>query len=947
MSEAIRWWLILQLVGIVLLPLCLALFRRLPDRGYALSKPFGLFFTGYAFWFLNSIHLLPNSNGGVIGALLLLGLISGAFAYREREGLLAWGRKHWRYVVGVEVLFVVVFAIAVYLRSLVGQINGTEQPMDLMFVNAVTAAGHFPPKDPWLSGETVAYYYFGYLLVAITGRLAGVPTDVAYNIGLAMIAAMALVGAAGLVYNLVQMRESAASGGASAGEGAGARPTRRKSAARAGSASHYATLGVGQRTADAEIDRAYQRLTAKLQPAAGAGDAAASARLRDAKAAYAVLSDPEQRRLYDAGDIALAGEPGDTGEPVTEIDAPIAYEAPPSAPRQQRRVYVQQPPAGTAATRGWRAPVFGVAGGLMLVVMGNLVWVLAFASSYGIGSKSFYEWVNVSGLNADEPRHSWYPSRFFLFFNASRIYPLDHKDFRAITEFPMFSFILGDMHPHVMALPFVLLVVAAALTLYRSPEPLDITFWIQRPLALIAGGLLIGGLAFLNTWDIATLAFVIVAAAFVSNFMRVRAITVDLFVQIVSFALPLLILAIVLYLPFYLSFTSQADGIGAVVSNQGITVPATRPFHAFLFWGPLLVIVVPFVAARLIALRTRITPLVAAIAAAPAVAVVAGWALLFLYEKAAGSGKLGAGAGGLGTQITDRGTAWLTSAFIASVLAAALAALWLELTARDERPERESPIFALLLVATAMLLILGTEFFYVGDVFNSRMNTVFKLYYQAWMLLAIAGGFSLYYLTGRWRAGFPNAMAFRWVWGIGAAAVLVGAALYPLGGGFNRTHDENGTLAESNGALHGIHHYSQDERAAIDWLNDRADGQDLVIAEAVGNDYTLAGRISGATGVPAIMGWKGHEDQWRSGNCKPCLGRFEDVVKIYSAPDVASIASILKKYDVTYIYVGDLERKTYGDAGLAKFKTLPVAFQSGAVTIYRAKGVTGEVEAAP
>ena len=45
MSEAIRWWLILQLVGIVLLPLCFALFRRLPDRGYSLSKPFGLLFS--------------------------------------------------------------------------------------------------------------------------------------------------------------------------------------------------------------------------------------------------------------------------------------------------------------------------------------------------------------------------------------------------------------------------------------------------------------------------------------------------------------------------------------------------------------------------------------------------------------------------------------------------------------------------------------------------------------------------------------------------------------------------------------------------------------------------------------------------------------------------------------------------------------------------------------
>lgn len=944
MSEAIRWWLVLQLLGIALLPLCLAMFRRLPDRGYALSKPFGLLFTGYTFWLLNSLHILPNSNGGVLGALFLLTLISAAFAYRERDDLLTWGRAHWQYIVGVEVLFLVVFAVAVYLRAMVGQINGTEQPMDLMFINAATVADHFPPKDPWLSGHTVAYYYFGYLLVAITGRMAGVPTDVSYNIGLAMIATMALVGASGIVYNLVQMRESA-TGVPETGPQPARAPAKPRaqatSARKALAVSHYAALGVGARTADVEIERAYQRLAGKLRPAASAGDQKASARLREAQAAYAVLSDPEQRRIYDARDVETASPAVDSAAP--EVEA-VAV-APPAAYMDRS----SHPAAAAMSLRNWRPPVFGLAGGLMLVVMGNLVWVLAFASSYGLGGKSFYDWVDVSNLRADEPRASWYPSRFFLFFNASRIYPLNHQDFRVITEFPMFSFLLGDLHPHVMALPFVLLVVAAALALYRSREPLDITFWIQRPLALVAGAVLIGGLAFLNTWDIATMAFLVVVAAFVSNFTRVRALTWDLAIQIISFVLPLLILAIVLYLPFYTSFTSQADGIGAVVSNSGSTVAATRPFHAFLYWGPMVILVAPFIAVRLIAARARITPRVAALAWVPALAVVVGWALLFLYEKARDSSKLGVGGGGLGTQIADRGSAWITALVIAAVFASALLALWLELTARDDQDEREGPIFALLLIATAALLVLGTEFFYVGDVFNSRMNTVFKLYYQAWMMLAIGGGFALYFLTSRWRMTFSRTLAYRAVWGGAAALVLAGAALYPLGGGFNRTHDERGNRAPSVGALHGIYCdrcYPPDELKAIDWLKDRAQGQDLVIAEAVGNDYSLAGRISGATGVPAILGWLGHEDQWRQGKCKPCAGRFEDVNNLYKSTDPSAIAPIVTKYDVTYIYVGDLERKTYGDAGMVKFKTMQVAFQSGAVTIYRAKGVTGEVEAA-
>jgi uncharacterized membrane protein len=258
-------------------------------------------------------------------------------------------------------------------------------------------------------------------------------------------------------------------------------------------------------------------------------------------------------------------------------------------------------------------------------------------------------------------------------------------------------------------------------------------------------------------------------------------------------------------------------------------------------------------------------------------------------------------------------------------------------------------VFTLLLASTGLLLVLGTEFFYVGDVFNSRMNTVFKLYYQAWMALAIAGGFALYYLVSRWRVTFSSERTYRIAWGGSAAVVLAGAVLYPLGGAFNRMrpYDANGNRSSATGELRGLAYYSADERAGIDYLAERSQGQDIVIAEAVGNDYTLAARISAATGAPAILGWKGHEDQWRSKVCKPCAGRFEDVNTLYQTTDKATMDRILKKYNVTYVYVGELETRTYGGAGMEKFKSLPVAFQSGAVTIYRAKGVTGEVEAAP
>lgn len=813
MSETLRWWLVLQVIALPLLPLCLWAFRRLPDRGYALSKPFGLLFLGFTFWFFNSLRIIPNSGGGIVGAMLLLMAVSVAFAWPRRDDLRAWVERNWDYALAVEALLFVAFVVAVWLRAHVPDILGTEQPMDLMYLNATTQADHFPPQDPWLSGYSVAYYYFGYLIVGMVARMADVPTEVAYNIGLGMIAALTVTAAAGLAYNLVQMRR-------------------------------------GMRGGDG-----------------------------------------------------------------------------PKEPRAGRSL-------------NWRAAACGIGAAFALVAMGNLAWSLYTASAYGLGSSGFYNWLDIQGLTADEPRNGWYPSQFFAFFGTTRVVPLDNIGGWAITEFPMFSFVLGDLHPHVMALPFVLLVVGAALSLYRSEEPLDITFWLQRPLLLVAVAIMLGGLAFLNTWDIATMSFVLALAALASNYSRMRAVTTDLFVQTATFIVPLLVLAALFYLPFYTSFSSQADGIAAVVTRPGVTEAGTRPVHLFIFWAPLAVLALPYLAMRLSEQRARITrSLVAACAAVP-VAVVVAWAVVFAFTKARGGPHV-EGAGSLVSQIGDRGVGWISVLILAAVLTAALLSLYLELTrAPDDRGQdsRGAAIFGDVLLTTAALLVLGCEFLYVTDVFYSRMNTMFKLYYQAWLLLSLVAGLAVYELIFN-RERLPRRWQFSWA---ASAAVIVGlAALFPLGGTMNRVSPEEGAPFWRNGRLNGIAYYDRDERAAIEWLRQQARGQDVVIAEAVGNDYSYAARISAATGVPAILGWGGHEDQWRGDNGKARAGRFEDVTELYTTPDLQRAESIAAKYGVTYIYVGPFEREQYSQ-GLDKFTQLPVAFQSGGVTVYRTGGAEAQ-----
>src|SRR5205823_5527780 len=97
-----------------------------------------------------------------------------------------------------------------------------------------------------------------------------------------------------------------------------------------------------------------------------------------------------------------------------------------------------------------------------------------------------------------------------------------------------------------------------------------------------------------------------------------------------------------------------------------------------------------------------------------------------------------------------------------------------------------TPFFAL--VAVAYLLVLGTELFYIKDIFGSRLNTVFKLYYQAWIMLAIAGAYGGYWLLREWRPAVPAAAALRSAWAGATALVLLGAVLYPAAATMARTN---------------------------------------------------------------------------------------------------------------------------------------------------------------
>ncbi|MCL5951407.1 MAG: DUF2298 domain-containing protein, partial [Chloroflexi bacterium] len=258
---------------------------------------------------------------------------------------------------------------------------------------------------------------------------------------------------------------------------------------------------------------------------------------------------------------------------------------------------------------GWRisarSVVFSLAAPVLLLIAGNLEGLFESLHSRGLGSAAFWNWLDVNGLAAAPVTGSFIPTDFWWWWRASRVIHdvVNGKSQEVIDEFPQFSFLLGDMHPHVLALPFVLLTLAASLNILCS-DSVRLLFKPQEQLpsesergglslSLLSWGvpgksfllqyallpLIIGSLPFLNFWDILPYGFVVIAAYAVARYRMANrwdeAATHDFIVFVVALG----VLSLFLYLPFFLGFQSQAGGILPVLSVK------TRLHQFLLMFG--------------------------------------------------------------------------------------------------------------------------------------------------------------------------------------------------------------------------------------------------------------------------------------------------------------------------------------------------------------------------
>ena len=543
----------------------------------------------------------------------------------------------------------------------------------------------------------------------------------------------------------------------------------------------------------------------------------------------------------------------------------------------------------------WRSPAWGpaaagVAAALIVAVAGNLGGAVQLLKA---------AWDHVA---------SGVPFPAFDFWASSRMMPGQIS----ITEFPFWTFLFADLHAHLIAIPFALLAIGLALNLVLVADAWR-RGWAKTVLPVTVLALAVGALAAINTWDYPTyLALAVAAVGLAAYAARGRLDGCFLAMAAVG-TVVVAALSYLAFLPFHERNVDFNAGVHASVQK-------TNVIHYLGIHGLFLFLVLSYLAVELWRyIRTSMfTPKRAGGELAEDVSPgrrVARVFLLLLVAAIAVVAYLVA---------ADYYTVALL--FLLAVLVAFLVARRLAMPS----PEAPYHLFLLLLLLGAMALGIVVDLLTLNNDID-RMNTVFKLYLQAWVLYGLAAATILWHLAATGLFPLRRLVWPKAVW-LGVLLVLVAAiAVFPLLGTRARLADRFSTdFRGLNGAQYVATTVYHDAKGPIDlswdweaiqWLRENVKGSPVVAeGNTAPDNYRWGSRVSIYTGLPTIIGWGWHQTQQRAVEQGLVSQRIADVAILYSTTDVTQKLRILRQHNVKYIYVGDLERLYYSQQGLDKFQ---------------------------
>ena len=195
------WYLALALVGLLAWPIVWMLFPRLGDRGFGLSRIFGLVLGTYAMTVAVTFHALGNGRRAALVCLALLAAVSAWIALRERYDLVRFFRENRRALLQSEIVFAAGFLLFLGIRALNPEIYWGEKPMDFSILNILVRTRALPASDPWLAGAPLGYYTFGQEMVVFLTFLTNLSTRFTFNLAFGFLGGTILQGAYSLARN--------------------------------------------------------------------------------------------------------------------------------------------------------------------------------------------------------------------------------------------------------------------------------------------------------------------------------------------------------------------------------------------------------------------------------------------------------------------------------------------------------------------------------------------------------------------------------------------------------------------------------------------------------------------------------------------------------------------------------------------------------------------------
>ncbi|MBZ0258892.1 DUF2298 domain-containing protein, partial [bacterium] len=484
------------------------------------------------------------------------------------------------------------------------------------------------------------------------------------------------------------------------------------------------------------------------------------------------------------------------------------------------------------------------------------------------------------------------------------------SDGKTINEYPFFSMLWADLHPHYSNIPFILLFFAITYAVFTALSRMTLPRFLKREWPLLLAGVASMSLIMpTNLFDFPVGAFLMAGCVAFAVYMAWSVSKRSLFsAALLGAVIVLPIFGYLFAAPFWLNFVSPLGDKVVQPSPHQTTLG-----QFLLVFGIHFAAVLYFFALRLpSAFYKRSQEELGALIAIIGIVEVILW------------GWTGHVAAAVAPTIA---VLFLLTAWMAATPSSPLAL-------RGKALQIE--VYCLVACALAWSLIAGCEYFFLKDNYGTaRMNTLFKIHFPAWLLMGVALPPLIYHAAKRLPK--PSQQIGAMLPAVLLLLVALAGPAYTFASFMSIKEDR---IVSLNG-LGYMEKYNPNLYKIIEWINENAD-RDAVLLELPGGGYELDDMVSAATGRSTLLGWRGHESIWRDAEGDKEIGkRYNDVMTVLTSHDWGRAQAVLDKYGVDYVVIARPVNKEMQDAlariiaGAYRQNLEPIIQEPGPYELYR------------